>query len=112
MTLEANIELLKSFKEYNKGWNGVDSEIIPHSIIDIGLFHVSKFLIQPDILPYDLGIQFRWALNQNDLLEIDINNQIEFVLFLDDSIAQDQVIESKFISQYANRVLKQQLRNA
>lgn len=112
MELESNIELLNSFKEFLPGWNGIDSEPIPHEFIDLVLSHIGKFLIQPIITPYDNGIALNWVLSDNNLIEMEISDQIEFILFLDDTISVDQVIESKFISSYANRVLKQQLRNA
>lgn len=111
MTVESNIELLKSFKEFNKGWNGVDSEIIPHEFIEIALSHISKFAIQPKITPYDNGICFDFVLSNNSLMEINISDNIEFITWNDDNLCSDQVIESKFISSYANRVLKQQLKN-
>lgn len=107
-----NIEKLNSFKEFIPGWNGIYSEIIPHEFIDTALFHIEKFLIQPFIDSFDNGVSLTWAIGKNDLVEINISDQIEYIVTIDDDVVYDMVIESKFISSYANRVLKQQLRNA
>jgi len=112
MTVEQNIELLKSFKEFKNGWLGRESEPIDIKYIDIALKHIDKFLIQPNVDSFDSGVSFTWPLLDNNLVEINISENIEFIVWLDDDISTDTIIEEKFISQYANRVLKQQLKNA
>ena len=51
---------------------------------------------------FDDGIELRWAIGINNLVEINVSDDIEFIVTIDDDISVDQVIEAKFISQYAN----------
>lgn len=110
--LSDNIDKLNSFKELKSGWLGKDSEPINVKFIDISLNHIEKFLVQPFVDNFDNGISLTWAINKNDMIEINISDQIEYIVTLNDDIVYDMVIEEKFIYYYANRVLKQQLRNA
>ena len=112
MTPDQNIELLNSFKEYKEGWLGRESEPIPIEFINVCLNHIDKFLIQPNITAFDNGICLYWHFGENDSIEINVSDMIDYVVTLGEDIVYDMVIEAKFISQYANRVLKQQLRNA
>jgi len=111
MELEENIELLNSFKQFLPGWNGVDSDVIPHEFIDISLNHISKFAIQPRITPYDNGICLEWATGNDDLIQVNISDNIEYIVSIEQDLVYDQVIEAKFLSPYVNRILKQELKN-
>jgi len=111
MNLEYNIETLKALKELKNNWNGGDSEPIPHKFIDIALDHISKLLIQPKVTPYDNGICFEWATGSDNLIQVNISDNIEYIVSIEQDLVYDQIIESKFIGQYVNRILKQELKN-
>ena len=109
MDINQNIEILKALKELKENWNGRDSEPIPHKFIDIALENIEKFAIQPKITPYDNGLCLEWATGSDNLIQVNISDNIEYIVSIEQDLVYDQIIEAKFISSYVNRILKQEL---
>jgi len=78
--LKINKRKLQAIKNLEENWNGYNGEIIDKSVISKVETLISSLDYQPQIFPTGRGsIQLDAYLNENNLVEIEISPEINFV---------------------------------